>query len=175
MHRGCNIHSRGCLRRGVRSTRLFTYQDVGLNFFHIGAFSGYHHARSLAISSESDQRHGISSSEDVESCPLFASRPPPDKVVKAFRIVPKSVIDFVHTWFFVLVGGRPPPHLAIYSMSAIPPMEIIYMRLAARLVAMFLALGASFSILRRAWSHYHNPASPEDSDPGSFHKLPPKD
>eukprot|EP00440_Ansanella_granifera_P073807 gb/GFBE01080085.1/.p1 GENE.gb/GFBE01080085.1/~~gb/GFBE01080085.1/.p1 ORF type:complete len:170 (+),score=26.71 gb/GFBE01080085.1/:1-510(+) len=114
-------------------------------------------ARPDSQASEGSAAARASPDEDPEKCPVFGApgtglaTQPPTPILRVFRAVPPGVVQAVHTWYWLLVGGPVPRHLQHLGVGAFLSMEVIAIRLAARFVGLVLGLWALAAATCRLW------------------------
>lgn len=73
-------------------------------------------------------------------------------------MVPKDVVQSIHSLYWILIGGPVPRHLQERSFATLPSVELLVIRLTVRLLAL---LGFSFGVralVRRLWFSSPEPA-----------------
>eukprot|EP00435_Cladocopium_sp_Y103_P074362 s2_g48.t1 len=73
-------------------------------------------------------------------CPIFAAagepKGPPSRTLRIFRMVPKDVVQSIHSLYWILIGGPVPRHLQERSFATLPSVELLVIRLTVRLLAL---------------------------------------
>ncbi|OLP83747.1 hypothetical protein AK812_SmicGene35455 [Symbiodinium microadriaticum] len=117
---------------------------------------------------------GPEEEEDIGNCPMFAPRQAPSaaeapapksRMLRLFRMVPKDVVQSIHSSYWLLVGGPLPRHLVERGMGYEFNLQVIFIRLAFRMVV--FGIGATILALtgRRLWHRYRAPPEETASSP----------
>ncbi|CAE7658201.1 unnamed protein product [Symbiodinium pilosum] len=101
----------------------------------------------------------VEEEEDVGNCPMFASRQgniaeeatPNTRMLRVFRMVPKDVVQSIHSTYWLLVGGPVPRHMAAQGMRYEFHLQVAFIRLAFRIVVCGLGALAVALTGRRLW------------------------
>mmetsp|Transcript_17183 Transcript_17183/g.32383 ORF Transcript_17183/g.32383 Transcript_17183/m.32383 type:complete len:171 (+) Transcript_17183:35-547(+) len=102
--------------------------------------------------------------QNLDNCPMFAGQggrgrdagnaPPDSRLLGLFRLVPKDAIQSIHAAYWLFVGGPVPRHLAAKGVVNTFSMELIMIRLAARVVAFGIGSFILFLTSRKCWRKF---------------------
>ena len=100
---------------------------------------------------------------DPANCPIFTSGPSspkelpaaPSKTLRLFRMVPKDVVQSIHSLYWILIGGPVPRHLQERSFAMYPSVEMVMLRLGVRLTALLLCGFGGLCLVRTCIRRWH--------------------